>query len=1615
MQAAIVVLVVIQCCDIRAIKVPVVWDSDSEVKNYSDEEPKTSADKIETQNLQQPIPIDYFQYTAKKPQFAVDIAAFHGVKSPENHYKAYPVRPYTGQKPPELGKHRIQEAKRPVFNHFQEYINKDEDPFTHVTPASASYEVFHPYKAEEPGLQELYKDPVLDKIRNDIRDSSQRLQTYENEPGKPDIASDEYLESVEETDRKKIPQRNIPAPYEIHRPQRRPIYYRPLPRNPHRDHVLNQRFRHPWNQNYVKVRPLHYQPLKNHLHRLRQHHALTYDDERNEYPQVPRQEHYEEPSDGYDIYEKGKAKYVQLRNNLDESISNAVRESRPSAPQKLELQSYEQPEPDEEEEFIPVKNYAQVRKTETTKHLPKSAAFDDADSLEEIKNAPRLREAIKSTKAQTVYSEEGYEDSAYDHAGEQKHASDHEGHAGYLKEKELSSGKYKTPSVSGSYEDGQGSAYKNQVVDGKEWADDKKETQQEEDAEDYSEDEQEASIEAESYQDSPDKKGDYQRNKREGELSSVNQTTGVDDANNSTSQHDVNKRETNDFKIPEINFNSTFLNEKDILQIAKEKIVAKDELTEKYPYYFKDFKTISKNSPLRYAENLKHVPKKSHGGTEFYDSRTQFECPEVDDKVDPIPEKLKKDGHPDESDDESDTKNDNKKGELNDQQPRLQGLGDKIDCFKAKYFGENPLDSPFFKEELIENPEPITIPSKTIFKFRGSPNNFNKNDFINNEMLRKQSEGDIFSLLDKVNKNQISLLDTISKGSQELRSLFVPQNASVLNNVSANHQQNNVYTDVIQNIKNNISVPFNDLSNSNVSRNLQSQSPDESPATNKSYESIQNKEEVTKAPLLTRKKRATIPFMYEPYKIIRDVQISDSKKKTTASNISPLIKQLQSSKVIDAVIKSNNDKDQPVKRNIQSRTYKDIGKNDRGKSTNTANTEATFIDVNVDKRRGEPRYELEPSNHKSQYSPVDNKRAMSIEDYEARAKQKASHEENEFGKQKAQDSKAVRNNKRPSARAVYDISRFLPKNEELQNPAASNTVKTAVTSSPPTIQPEKERQVDDVEDDNESEEDYDDEYEDDEEDEETPAITTTTTTTTTSTTTKPAFRRRIRSTTTTTEKEEITTEEPPKLRLVTRFRNSVPAEKIQQSHTTEYPIKRKKYTDEDEPANYREKKKKSTKSTLVTDTKRYGDDVDDDMRKEEVDALIGVKQNMDDYKPLYEKEEENKNKTPDSSEENESSEDDDDDDDEEDDDDDDEEYDEDADDDEENEDSTPEPSATTTEAPRRTLARTTDAPPSTTETRPSKEVKPVITRKKIEIHKESPVNKSSPHTTQFKQDIKEIEIIKEMPRTAPVRKPHKNVELLDLYKDDNLAKDINKLEAVEIFKEDLDLMKGPKHGGNYRRAPDLKDEVETTTLQNVRRRKLKAPKDAEASQTENKKQIELDDDVPDIEIHGGNLKSVSDLQRSSGRKEKLIELTPTETSDTRFMHGGNLKALQDRGRRRFRGKSEKLIELSEESDEDDDSSMHGGNIKSQGSERIGRGNRGRLHGGNYRSAKIVAVANEKGETTEPLTEKKNSGPKNAVSVAAGLLNSFAQAAPVLTTTPAYILDPSKRMYYYVDA
>ncbi|KAG5872161.1 hypothetical protein JTB14_024827 [Gonioctena quinquepunctata] len=151
---------------------------------------------------------------------------------------------------------------------------------------------------------------------------------------------------------------------------------------------------------------------------------------------------------------------------------------------------------------------------------------------------------------------------------------------------------------------------------------------------------------------------------------------------------------------------------------------SEDLMHVKYPYYNDNEKYgINENSPLRYSEDLKNIPLKKEGDMTFYEQAESLAgCPEIDSTIDPIPDRIRNaevkgdDSEEYEDEDEEDTevvenpKSENEKSvSLPDQpkSPRLTGLGDRIDCLKAIYFGKNPLDSPIFAEETVGGVKPI--------------------------------------------------------------------------------------------------------------------------------------------------------------------------------------------------------------------------------------------------------------------------------------------------------------------------------------------------------------------------------------------------------------------------------------------------------------------------------------------------------------------------------------------------------------------------------------------------------------------------------------------------------------------------------------------------------------------------------------------------------------------------------------------------------------------------------------------------------------------------------------------------------------------------------------------
>lgn len=149
--------------------------------------------------------------------------------------------------------------------------------------------------------------------------------------------------------------------------------------------------------------------------------------------------------------------------------------------------------------------------------------------------------------------------------------------------------------------------------------------------------------------------------------------------------------------LPNIEVDTDFIDK--IQHTVPAKVKVEDN---KYPYYKMDNEILNENSPLRYAEAMENIPIKIEGKMSFYEqAEKKVKCPEIETDVDPIPDRIKNADENGENDDETEEEDKMPKG------PRLGMLGDKIDCLKVRYFGENPLDSPIFKEELVEPVKPI--------------------------------------------------------------------------------------------------------------------------------------------------------------------------------------------------------------------------------------------------------------------------------------------------------------------------------------------------------------------------------------------------------------------------------------------------------------------------------------------------------------------------------------------------------------------------------------------------------------------------------------------------------------------------------------------------------------------------------------------------------------------------------------------------------------------------------------------------------------------------------------------------------------------------------------------
>lgn len=408
--------------------------------------------------------------------------------------------------------------------------------------------------------------------------------------------------------------------------------------------------------------------------------------------------------DGYDIFQQAEKIFKQQENDFHEKIKDANPYERENNGREDDYYEHSKEEKNTQNIFIPIRNYAQVRKTDEVLYLPKD------------RNEPRLREVINDSKIQTIYTEEGYEDSAYDHAGHEKNAET--GEADYHSGKKVKT-KYPKKYYKETYippprdddEESEGSANVKTVTSPK-GADSKSQPN--------SKMVKSKEINAASVM----KPIEVPKNKTgtQNMLPSVSSTPSARkkrDLESQTSEmHKLYhlpleirtldntenvriKRYTNDFPNLEVDTDS-YLDTPVLHRQPKhrQKIRALPYRI-KYPYY--NSPDLPENSPLRYAENLNYIPRKEEGDNlAFYNQADRrLECEEVGGDIDPVPDRVKNAEH--------ESNPPGEPGELAEQPEgqRLTGLGDKIDCFKIKYFGVDPLDSPLFKEKYIAPPKPI--------------------------------------------------------------------------------------------------------------------------------------------------------------------------------------------------------------------------------------------------------------------------------------------------------------------------------------------------------------------------------------------------------------------------------------------------------------------------------------------------------------------------------------------------------------------------------------------------------------------------------------------------------------------------------------------------------------------------------------------------------------------------------------------------------------------------------------------------------------------------------------------------------------------------------------------
>lgn len=149
----------------------------------------------------------------------------------------------------------------------------------------------------------------------------------------------------------------------------------------------------------------------------------------------------------------------------------------------------------------------------------------------------------------------------------------------------------------------------------------------------------------------------------------------------------------------------------------------------KYPYYnLPDTNTLNTMSAFRYSENMKNFPRAKES---LYNYKNVGDCIELDEAPEPVPSDIEEEG---------------KGTSFNKKPQRLNGLGDKIKCYKDKFFGKDPFDNPLFQEKYVASAIPISYHDSSLIPHQANPLITVYDDVISNiraafaDELKKQKE-----------------------------------------------------------------------------------------------------------------------------------------------------------------------------------------------------------------------------------------------------------------------------------------------------------------------------------------------------------------------------------------------------------------------------------------------------------------------------------------------------------------------------------------------------------------------------------------------------------------------------------------------------------------------------------------------------------------------------------------------------------------------------------------------------------------------------------------------------------------------------------------------------------